>query len=91
MAMPPVPTTRMTFDDEFNTFSNSPDGNGTTWMTALPYGGESARNLGSPNNEAQFYSDTSVGVNPFALTNGVLNINATVIAHRSLAVVTPIG
>lgn len=72
----PISVTRMTFDDEFNTFSNSPDGSSGTWMTSYPYGGEAARTL-TGNNEAEYYSDSSVGVNPFSNTNGVLTISAT--------------
>lgn len=66
----------MTFDEEFNTFSNSPDGTSGTWMTAYPYGGLAARTL-SGNKEAEYYSDSSVGVNPFSLSNGILTISAT--------------
>ena len=66
----------MTFDEEFNSFSNSPDGATGTWMTSYPYGGAAARTLAG-NHEAEYYSDSSVGVNPFGLSNGVLSINAT--------------
>lgn len=82
MSTLPVTVTRMTFDDEFNTFSNSSNGSTGTWMTSLPYGGEAARTL-SGNNELEYYSDSSVGVNPFALNNGVLDINATPAAAGS--------
>ena len=72
----------MTFDDEFNSFSNSPDGSTTTWATSYPYGGEAARTL-TGNNEAEFYSDSSVGENPFSLNNGVLSIKASPAASGS--------
>ncbi len=79
---PPIPTTALTFDNEFNTFSASPSGAGTTWATTYPYGGEAARTLAG-NNEAQFYSDPSVGENPFSLAGGVLSITATPAAAGS--------
>ncbi len=78
----PVSVTRMTFDDEFNMFSNSPDGSPGTWMTTFPYTGEAQRTLPA-NYEAEYYSDSSVGENPFTLTNGVLNISATPAAAGS--------
>jgi beta-glucanase (GH16 family) len=74
--MPPVNTTRMTFDDEFNSFSASDSGVGTTWQTRLPYGGSAAYTLAG-NNEDEYYSDpTSDGTNPFSINNGVLSITA---------------
>jgi beta-glucanase (GH16 family) len=71
----------LTFDDEFNSFVSSPDGS-VGWMTSYDYGGESARALPS-NGEAQYFSDSSVGVNPFSIVNGVLDITATVAAPGS--------
>jgi len=71
----PVAVTRMTFDDEFNTFVSSEDGS-TGWMTSLPYGGEAAYTLAG-NNEAEFYGSSTIGENPFSLSNGVLSITAT--------------
>jgi beta-glucanase (GH16 family) len=65
---------KLTFDDEFNTFSNSPSGNGMTWSTTL--NGQGLRSLPS-NGEQEFYSDSSVGVNPFSLQNGALTITAS--------------
>ena len=65
----------LVFDDEFNNFVSSPDGS-QGWMTSLPYGGEAARTL-SGNNEAEYYSDSSVGKNPFSDKNGVLSITAS--------------
>jgi beta-glucanase (GH16 family) len=79
--------TNLVFSDEFNSFSGSATGKGTTWMTALPYSGLSARNLAS-NKEVQYYSDTSVGVNPFSIHDGVLDITA---AHATPGIQTPAG
>ncbi len=61
-----------TFDDEFTSFSWSPDGS-NGWMTTFPWSG--LRTL-SGNYEAEFYSDASVGVNPFSLYQGKLSITA---------------
>lgn len=66
-------TMSLTFDDEFNTFSASPDGSTGLWRTTLANGD---RTLGS-NGEREYYSDSSVGVNPFSLQNGALDITAT--------------
>ncbi len=75
--MPPV----LVFDDEFNNFVSSPDGS-QGWMTTLPYGGEAARTL-TGNDEAEYYSDSSVGRNPFSDKNGVLSITASKAAPGS--------
>jgi len=75
MSTPPVATTRMTFDDEFNTFNSSSDGS-TGWMTSYPYQGEAAYTLAG-NNEAEYYGSATTGLNPFSVQNGVLNITAT--------------
>ena len=61
-----------TFDDEFNSFNASPSGVGATWSTTLGHG---ARTL-SGNHEAEYYSDSSVGVSPFSDSNGLLTITA---------------
>ena len=71
----------LTFDDEFNSFVSSPNGS-AGWMTAYPFGGENARTL-VPNHEAEYYSDPSVGENPFSVSNGVLSITATPAAAGS--------
>jgi beta-glucanase (GH16 family) len=63
---------QLAFADEFNSFDWSPDGS-HGWRTMLDWGN---RTLGS-NHEAQYYSDSSVGVNPFHLHDGVLDITAT--------------
>jgi serralysin len=62
---------KLTFDDEFNTFSWNPTataGNGT-WQTNFYFGG---RSLPS-NGELEIYSDSSTGTNPFSITSGGLN------------------
>lgn len=59
------------FDDEFNSFVSSPTGT-QGWMTQ---GGAYWRTLSS-NHELEYYSDSSVGVNPFTNANGVLTITA---------------
>ena len=66
----------LTFDDEFYNFVSSPDGS-AGWMTDYPWYGEDAR-TSTQNNEAEYYSDPSVGTNPFSDVNGVLNMTATV-------------
>jgi beta-glucanase (GH16 family) len=74
---------KMTFDDEFDTFTSSPNGS-QGWMTTFPYPGASARSNGG----IEYYSDSSVGVNPFSDTNGVLSITA---APGTQGVQTPLG
>lgn len=67
---------KLTFDDEFNSFSsNGPSnyqnrGHSGTWDTTLSYG---ERKL---NDEAELYSDPSIGANPFSAAGGVLDIHA---------------
>ena len=63
-------TLTSTFDDEFNSFSASPDGSSGLWQTTL---GSNNRTLPG-NGEQEYYSDSSVGVNPFSIQNGVLDI-----------------
>ena len=65
----------LTFDDEFKTFQSSPDGS-VGWMTKYPYSGDNGRTLWG-NGEAQYYSDKSVGENPFSLSHSILSITAT--------------
>ena len=75
-ANPPVSTTRLTFQDDFSTFSASASGAGTTWQDQLPYGGEAAHTLAG-NSEAEYYSSDLSGSNsPFSDQNGTLNISA---------------
>jgi beta-glucanase (GH16 family) len=61
----------LTFNDDFNSFSSTPQGNGG-WQSTI-YG---ARTL--PNNhEQQFYSDSTVGIDPFSTHDGTLTITAS--------------
>jgi beta-glucanase (GH16 family) len=66
-------TLALTFDDEFNSFNSSPDGSTGSWRTSLKNGDRTL----PPNGEEEYYSDSSVGVNPFSVQNGVLDIQAT--------------
>ena len=64
---------KLTFAEEFNSFTWSPDGRaGTTWKTT--YQGLT-RTL-SNNGEREYYSDATVGVDPFKLVDGALRIEA---------------
>ncbi len=65
----PLTLGALTFDDEFNSLSSSPTG-AQTWTSALDFG------LRNPALEAEYYTDSSVGRNPFSITNGVLGITA---------------
>ena len=62
------------FTDDFDAFSASANGLGTTWKTSLKIT-DQLRTLSS-NKEAEYYSDSSVGMNPFSLQGGVLDITA---------------
>jgi beta-glucanase (GH16 family) len=62
----------LSYDDEFNSFTSSPDGS-SGYQTTFYFGG---RSLPS-NGEQEFYSDSSVGVNPFSQSNGQLTITAS--------------
>ncbi|NEU14471.1 family 16 glycosylhydrolase [Methylobacterium sp. BTF04] len=77
----------LTFSDDFNSFSGSATGKSTTWMTKFPTNGTGARTLPT-NHEDQYYSDSSVGVNPFSIKDGVLDITA---AHATPGIETPAG
>ncbi len=72
----PIPTSTMslTFDDEFNSFVSSPNGS-AGWMTSWPYGGVNSRAFPGGQDNA-YYSDSSIGYNPFKVVNGVLDITA---------------
>ena len=67
---------KLTFDDEFNTFSsNGPSnpgdrGHHATWDTTLSYG---ERKL---NDEVELYSDPTIGTDPFSVADGCLDIHA---------------
>lgn len=71
---PAHPGMRLAFSEEFNSFSASASGIGTTWKTTYKIN-DQLRTLSS-NKEAEYYSDASVGVNPFSLQGGVLAITA---------------
>ena len=78
MAQPTLDLTgfKLTFDDEFNSFSSNGPSNPQdtsyhgTWDTTLSYG---ERKL---NDEVEQYSDPTVGVDPFSISNGCLDIHA---------------
>ena len=65
----------LSFAEEFNSFSASASGIGTVWKTSLGINKQD-RTLAT-NKEAEYYSDSSVGVDPFTLSDGVLDIAAT--------------
>ena len=65
---PSRPGARLTFDDEFDRFEHSPDGS-RGWMTRYTHG----RTLP---HELEFYSDSSVGADPFSVEDGALVITA---------------
>ncbi|MGZ3277019.1 MAG: family 16 glycosylhydrolase [Caulobacteraceae bacterium] len=81
-----------TFDDEFNSLSLF-NGTSGTWTPHYWYGGQGAYTL-SGNGELQLYTapgftgsgTTDLGLNPFSVSNGVLDIHAqTVTAAQSAA------
>ena len=77
LSTPVLAAPHLTFEENFTNFVNSPDGS-QGWMTTFPYGppnSPQARTLAS-NNEAECYSDSSVGVNPFIAMPHKLTINA---------------
>ena len=67
---------KLTSDDEFDSFSSSPDGT-QGWLSRLPFSGAQGRTL-SASQEVEYDSDSSVGVNPFSVQNGVLSMTASV-------------
>lgn len=71
-AWSPVSEMHLTFESHFDSLvSSSTSGSG--WMTTGPSGW---RTLGE-NKEAQYYSDASVGADPFSVRDGVLTITAS--------------
>ncbi len=67
----------LSFDWEANDFNNAPiPGNAewTTTLSAYPYS-DGLRALG--NGDQEYFTDSSTGDNPFSLSNGALNVNAT--------------
>ena len=61
-----------TFSSDFSQFANSGTG-GPMWQTTLPHGLRTIAGTG----ELEYYSDPSVGVDPFSVNNGSLDITAT--------------
>jgi beta-glucanase (GH16 family) len=76
---PPCHGVSVTFDEEFDTFAWSPTGS-QRWMTRFPYGGTAQRTLTAQ--EDEYYSDASVGVDPFRLRDGLLDITAALGPNR---------
>jgi beta-glucanase (GH16 family) len=72
VAAPPPAGWQPTFAEEFDRLVDSPDGN-KGWTTT---GSNGLRTLSS-NNESEYYSDASVGVDPFNIRDGVLTITAS--------------
>jgi beta-glucanase (GH16 family) len=64
---------KQTFSSNFTQFSDSFIGV-PVWQTTLPHGARTIPGTG----ELEYYSDSSVGVNPFSVHNGNLDITATV-------------
>ena len=73
---------KLTFDHEFNTFSASPQGGPGQFKTTFYHGDHGGRTL-SGNGEWEQYSDASVGIDPFKLENGALDITAAPSADPS--------
>ena len=61
-----------TFSSNFSQFANSGSG-GSMWQTTLPHGLRTIAGTG----ELEYYSDPSVGVDPFSVNDGSLDITAT--------------
>jgi beta-glucanase (GH16 family) len=61
-----------TFSSNFSQFAGSGTG-GSMWKTTLPHGLRTIAGTG----ELEYYSDSSVGVDPFSVDDGVLDITAT--------------
>lgn len=61
----------LTFSDEFNALATTPTGSATQWATTA-FG---VRTL-PDNHEQEYYSDSSVGTNPFSTGDGALTIAA---------------
>jgi beta-glucanase (GH16 family) len=61
-----------TFSSDFSQFADSGSG-APMWQTTLPHG---LRNIAGTG-ELQYYSDPSVGVDPFSVNDGSLDITAT--------------
>jgi len=68
---PPSSEMHLTFESHFDSLVGL-SADGKIWST---FGGDGWRTLEN-NKEAQFYSDASVGVNPFSVEDGILTITA---------------
>jgi beta-glucanase (GH16 family) len=69
---PPTARMHVTFESHFDSLNNTAAGEGD-WMTT---GASGWRTLGN-NKEAEYYSDASVGTNPFSVRDHVLTITAS--------------
>ena len=78
---------RLTFDDEFNSFSVSANGTGTTWADTRP------GSLLRPGVDIGFgqsaFVDASTGIQPFSLANGALRIEAAPVTGAAADLVYP--
>ncbi|HET6305622.1 MAG TPA: glycoside hydrolase family 16 protein [Rhodopila sp.] len=63
---------QQTFSSNFSGFANG-GGGGAMWQTTLPHGLRTIAGTG----EEEYYSDPSVGVDPFSVNDGSLDITAT--------------
>jgi hypothetical protein len=63
----------LTFEETFATRSISTSGSSTTWQSQFPWGGRIQSKLG----ELGYYSDSSIGYDPFELRNGnmIIKVN----------------
>jgi beta-glucanase (GH16 family) len=62
----------LTFSSDFSGFANGGDG-GPMWQTTLPRSGRNIPGTG----ELEYYSDPTVGTDPFSVSDGALDITAT--------------
>jgi beta-glucanase (GH16 family) len=69
--MPDLADLTPTFSSNFTNFVSSPNGS-VGWQTTLPH---NLRTLAT-NHELEYYSDPSVGYDPFSVQNGILDITA---------------
>jgi beta-glucanase (GH16 family) len=69
--VPPITGMRLTFESHFSSLRTQAFGE-KNWMTTGPTGWRTLQS----NREAEYYSDASVGVDPFRVDNGILTITA---------------
>ena len=81
-------STTVTFDDDFTTFVSSPDVGAAGWMTEFFWGQRDSQGAAAWDSETEYYSDSSVGINPFRDQNGILTITA---APATPGISTPAG